>query len=351
MKWVKIFLCDRLSQVHINGNYSDWKPVISGIPQGSVLGPLLFVIYINDLPISCNANGDLFLFADDAKLFKHISCIEDSVCLLEDCQSLYDWSERWLMKLNIKKCKVLSIGQKSSSVFKYGFNTTGSGFDELEHVDEIKDLGVIVDSDLSFVSHINDKISKAYQMIGIFNRNFKNLDKVIFLMLYKSMVRSHLEYAHAVWSPYRKILIDNIEKVQKRATRLVFRCKRMSYKQRLEYLQLPTLKFRRIRGDMIESYKILSEKYDPVITPCLQPSSYVRTRGHSLKLSVERTKYNLRKYSFAPRIVNLWNSLPDSIVIAQSVNSFKNGLDNHWKNEEMFYDYKVEVIGNININL
>ena len=349
MQWVKNFLCGRISQVHINGNYSQWKPVSSGIPQGSVLGPLLFVIYINDLPISCKANGELFLFADDAKMFKHISCIEDSVCLLEGCQRLFDWSEKWLMKLNTKKCKVLSIGRNRSSCFKYGFNNGDSGFDELECVDEIKDLGVIIDGDLSFESHINDKINKAYQMIGIINRNFKNLDKITFLMLYKSMVRSHLEYAHAVWNPYRAVLIENIEKVQKRATKLVFRCKKMSYRQRLEYLQLPTLKFCRIRRDMIETFKILNEKYDPDITPCLQLSKISNTRGNSLKLSVERTKYNLRKYSFAPRVVSLWNSLPDSIVLSESLNCFKNALDHHWRTEEMFFDYKVEVIGNNNV--
>jgi hypothetical protein len=130
------------------------------------------------------------------------------------------------MKLNLKKCKVLSIGRNRCSTFKYGFNTIDSGFSELECVDEIKYLGVVIDGDLSFESHVNEKINKAYQMIGIINRNFRNLDKITFLLLYKSMVRSHLEYAHAVWNPYRAVLIEKIEKVQKRATKLVFRCKK-----------------------------------------------------------------------------------------------------------------------------
>ncbi|MFI5406894.1 MAG: RNA-directed DNA polymerase, partial [Nitrososphaerales archaeon] len=332
ISWIEGFICYRSSQVRINGKCSDWKTVSSGIPQGSVLGPLLFVIYINDLPLSCNSKGELFLFADDAKLFNHISCIEDSVQLLEGCQLLQDWCEKWLMKLNINKCKVLSIGHKPSKDFKYGFSTVDSGFTELEHVNVIKDLGVTVDSDLSFVTHINEKVNKAFQMIGLINRNFINIDRVTFLLLYKSMIRSHLEYAHAVWSPYKSFIIENLEKVQKRATKLVFCCKKLSYQQRLEYLQLPTLKFRRLRGDMIETYKILNRKYDPDITPKLQLSRNAITRGNSLKLDVERTRYDLRKYSFSPRVVNLWNSLPDSIILSDNVNCFKNSLDKHWNN-------------------
>ena len=124
------------------------------------------------------------------------------------------------MKLNINKCKVLSVGHKPSKDFKYGFSQLDGGFSELEHVNVMKDLGVSIDSDLSFVSHVNEKVNKAFQMIGLINRNFINIDKVTFLLLYKNMIRRHLEYAHAVWSPYKSFIIENLEKVQKRATKL-----------------------------------------------------------------------------------------------------------------------------------
>ena len=113
----------------------------SGIPQGSVLCSLLFVIYINDLPEVCNGDSDLFLFADDAKLLKHICQANDSYLLQDACQKLYDWSEKWLMKLNTDKCKTLTIGRSKNVVeYTYGFNINNAGFVKLEKVTSMKDL-------------------------------------------------------------------------------------------------------------------------------------------------------------------------------------------------------------------
>ena len=181
-----------------------------------------------------------------------------------------------------------------------------------------------------------EKIKKAYQVIGIIGRNFKELDVESFILLYKSLVRSHLEYANSVWNPYKIYLIQDLEKVQRRATKLVKGIRKLSYKERLMRLNLPILKFRRLRGDMIEVYKILSGKYDAQIVPNLAKSETVATRGNSFKLKTKRSKYDLRKFSFTSRIVNLWNSLPNNIVCADSTNSFKNRLDSHWRNEQMY---------------
>jgi hypothetical protein len=343
VSWIEGFLCNRFSSVRINGQCSDWKPVISGIPQGTVLGPLLFAIYINDLPTHCNLNSDLFLFADDTKMFKHILCIDDSDALLKDCQKLFDWCEQWLMSLNINKCKVLSIGRRISTDFKYGFIVPSSGFVELDHVDVMQDLGVAIDDDLSFDGHINDKVKKAFQMLGIINRNFSKLDKVSFVLLYKCLVRSQLEYANSVWNPYKSSAVNMLESVQKRATKMVRGCRSMSYEERLRFLKLPTLKYRRLRGDMIEVFKILTGKYDLDLSPTLKLSTNFRTRGNSLKLSVERASYNLRKYSFPVRVVTIWNSLPEFIIKSDSVNSFKNSFDNLWQKREIYYNYKADL--------
>lgn len=343
LSWIKNFLFDRQYQVKINDKYSDWSYVTSGVPQGSVLGPILFVIYINDLPQSC-ADSNTFLFADDAKMFKHIKTNSDELALLANCQKLYIWCEEWLMKLNTSKCKVLSIGRNIKSDFKYGFNVSQTGFVELDRVENITDLGVIIDHDLSFKCHIYDKINTAYKMLGVINRNFKHIDKRTFLLLYKSLVRSHLEYAQAVWSPYKSTLLKDIERVQKRATKMVAGCRKLNYKQRLQYIKLPTLKFRRVRGDMIETYKILSNCYDKQVSLSL-PMNVGRTRGHSLKLKVERAKYDLRKYSFPVRIVNVWNALPDEVVLSENINSFKNRLDKLWMDEDMYFDYEADLSG------
>jgi hypothetical protein len=237
------------------------------------------------------------------------------------------------MKVNIDKCKVLTLGRKKVvKNFTYSINIEEKGIIELEHVDKIKDLGVTIDNDSSFCCHVYDKINKAYQMLGIVGRNFKFLNIASFLLIYKSLVRSHLEYAHAVLNPFRKILINDMEKVQKRATKMITGCKHLSYEERLKYLCLPTLKFRRFRGDMIETYKIMSGHYDSRLVPSLNLSKNIGVRGHSLKLRTERAKYDIRKFSFSSRIVKSWNLLTDDIVLAESVKVFKSRFDQFWKN-------------------
>ena len=119
----------------------------------------------------------------------------------------------------------------------------------------------------------------------------------------------------------------------------------MSYQDRLKYLNLPTLAYRRIRGDMIEVYKILSDKYDNDITLNLGLSNCTFTRGNALKLTTVRPKYDIRKYFFSVRIVSVWNSLPDSVITSDTVIAFKNALDRHWQNEEILYNYRAKLSG------
>jgi len=124
---------------------------------------------------------------------------------------------------------------------------------DLERCNKVRDLGIIVDSKLSFSDHISEKVNKAYSILGIIKRNFQHVNKVAFVLLYKTLVRSHLEYADTVLSPYKQYLMEVVEKVQKRATKLVHECKHLPYTARLKYLKLPTLKHRRQRGDMVET--------------------------------------------------------------------------------------------------
>ena len=210
-------------------------------------------------------------------------------------------------------------------------------------VTNTRDLGVIVDEDLSFSKHIHDKVNVAFKMLGIINRNFKHLNEQCFLLLYKCLVRSQLEFCSSVWNPYKVSFIFDLEKVQKRATKMITSLKKKSYLERLKLLHLPCLRFRRLRGDMIEVYKILNNVYDFKVSQILERNLDDRTRGHSKKLTVQRSNLDIRKFSFCVRVVNVWNSLPESVVSASSVNSFKNSLDSLWCNKDFYYDFKANM--------
>jgi hypothetical protein len=348
INWIRSFLYDRTFSVRINGKFSSEKRVLSGIPQGSVLGPVLFIIYINDLPEDCGSLSEMFLYADDAKLYKSISGSNDVSALSSSCDSLLNWSERWLMKLNTSKCNVMSVTRKCSNTncsCDYYFNFKDGWSDKLEHIDCVKDLGVQFKSDLSFNNHIYDKINIAYKMLGLINRNFKDMDTVTFILLYKSLVRSHLEYAGVIWNPYQKTLIRDLERVQKRATKMLYGFRDQSYVNRLKLLKLPTLRYRRLRGDMIEVFKIVNNMYDVTLYSILKVDIGSKTRGNDFKLKKELCNLDVRKYFFSCRVVNVWNSLPNSVVLANSVNSFKNKLDMHWDNACFKYDYEAEISG------
>ncbi len=164
-------------------------------------------------------------------------------------------------------------------------------------------------------------------------------------MLYKSLVRSHLDYCNSVWAPYKKCDIEELEKVQRRATKIIPALRGLSYADRLIRCNLCPLKFRRIRGDMIETYKIITGKYDTIAAPRFELALGRVTRGNEYKLTNERTRYDLRKYYFTNRVTNIWNSLPNWVVKSDNVNQFKNRLDKFWCNQPIMYDYGAELAG------
>ena len=156
-------------------------------------------------------------------------------------------------------------------------------------------------------------------------------------------MRSQLDYANSVWCPFRVGLITELEKVQKRATKSVGVCRKLAYKERLKYLNLPSLRYRRLRGDMIEVFKILNGIYDCIVTPHLARDLGTRTRGNSFKLLHLRCKHDVKKYSFCHRVVAPWNSLPDEVVCSVSLNSFKNNLDKHWCKDYIMFEWDSDL--------
>ena len=340
--WIKGFLGDRKQRVQVNGKLSEWMPVTSGIPQGSVLGPLLFVVFINDLPGKVNSSA--YLFADDTKIFRIISDQRDKEILQDDLDKLTEWSNTWLLKFHPDKCKHMNINTRTTEQANK-YKLIGK---ELETIEYEKDIGVTIDDRLNFENHINEKVKQANSMAALLRRTFQFLDCKSFIPLYKALVRSKLDYASSVWAPFRVAWIDKLESVQRKATKELPEMENLSYPDRLKKLKLPTLAYRRARGDMIETYKILNGLYDSEACTILKlnKNQGVRTsaRGNPKKVVTQWHKLDIRKFSFALRIVKLWNDLPEEIVNAPSINSFKNRLDRHWSDQDLVYDdYKAPI--------
>ena len=296
-------------------------------------GPLLFVIYINDLPEAVNSK--MYLFADDTKILGEINNVQDAIKLQQDINTMERWSNDWLLRFHPGKCHVLTMGKFKN--IKHAHPYTIGGF-ILEHVDQEKDLGVIIDNDLTFEEHISSKIKKANSMVGLIKRSFTYLSPDMFRKLYITFVRPHLEYAQVVWSPRLIIHINTIEGVQRRATRIVSGDKNLSYEERLRRIALPSLKIRRQIGDMVEVYKHI-HIYDKPSTPNKFVPRVRPSRKHNFELQRIFANDGFRGFqtnSFYYRSIEPWNKLPHDVVNAPSVATFKKRLSDHWK--DISYD-------------
>ena len=235
INWIEQWLNDRRQRVVVDGEVSSWKPVLSGVPQGSVLGPILFLVYINDLEEG--VTGNILKFADDTKLFRKTKEIGDKQKLQDDIDKLVRWSEKWQMLFNFGKCKCLHTGPGNT-----GMN---------------------------------------YEM---------NKEKSLIVPLYKAIVRPHLEYCIQAWSPYLRKDIDMLEKIQRRATKLIPGLRDLTYEERLKECGLTTLETRRLRGDQIEVFKILNgyENIDSNLFFQIKESKI--TRGHNFTLVKKQSR-------------------------------------------------------------
>ena len=199
------------------------------------------------------------------------------------------------------------------------------------------DLGVYIDDELNFEKHIGTIVNKANRVLGITRKTFDHMDQNIFCHIFKGLVRPQLEYASSVWSPHLVKRKETIENVQRRATQLIPGFSELSYPDRLKKLKLPTLAYRRVRGDMIQVYKMLCDTggFDKTLPSILTDEPNRTLRGHNKKLFTERFHKDIGKYAFKHRIVSLWNSLPDAAVNAQDIETFEKELDKHWNDQEL----------------
>ena len=327
LAWLKAFLTGRKQRVILGEFVSEWVKVNSSVIQGSVLGPLLFILFINDLVDYIINKAKLF--ADDTKILaKTNNSIESS--LQKDIDSVLEWTSTWLMRLNLDKCKIMHFGKNNPKI-----NYTMKSYDseeqiQIEKTESERDLGIQVQANLKYDAQVSKSASKAKSMLGMLKRTIVTRNIGIWKKLYTTYVRPHLEFAISAWNPYLKKDIETLEKVQRRATKISPTIKNLSYENRLEKLKLTTLEKRRTRGDLIQHFKIVN-KLD-IIEWENPPSTAPPRSGRRSQYKRELVKNCAQRFNFFNnRIACEWNGLPDKIVTAKSINQFKALLDEHTK--------------------
>ena len=198
-------------------------------------------------------------------------------------------------------------------------------------VEDEQDLGVIMQNDLMVSKQCSKVVKTANRILGMIYRTVCYKTKNVILQLYKSLVRPHLEYCVQAWRPYLKKDINLIEKVQRRATRMIPALHKMPYELRLKELKLTTLETRRLRGDLIEVFKIL-KGFEEVDSSYFFELTDTHLRGNSWKLYKSRFEKNWGKFAFTNRIIDEWNRLNDEVVSSNTIDNFKIKLDYYLKN-------------------
>ena len=325
LNWFISFLTDRLQFVTIGHCSSSFARVISGVPQGSVIGPLLFLMFVDDVD-DCVSHSAILKFADDIKLFCSFSVNDPSLCpnaLQCDLSRLVTWSKEWLLQINFSKCKCLHFGKNNPSV-TYVLDDV-----PIMSADEELDLGVLISKDLKPSKECFRIATRANKILGCIKMSFKYLDIPTLRTLYKAFVRPLLDYCSVVWSPYFVKDIEVLEKIQRRMTRLLPSVRHLSYEERLSRFCLTTLKTRRVRYDLLFMFKIFTGHIDIPFDDLFIPSSITWTRGHPFKLRHGFSRTLCRKYFFTQRVVSLWNSLPQHFFVSSSVSLFKSQVDEY----------------------
>jgi hypothetical protein len=275
------------------------------------------------------------MFADDKKVFNQIRNPRDQDLLQSDINRMDNWTEVSLLEFNVAKCRSMTISRHGRQEREYSLKNS-----RLEATETEKDLGVTVDPKLTFEGHMLEKVRKANTVMMVIRNTFTYLDKESFLLLYKALVRPHVEYCNQVWHPNLQKHIDMVENVQRRATKLVPGLRDMSYEERLKKLDLPSLAYRRLRGDMVEAFKIVNNKYNSQLAQEILTINTRGTRSNDRNVQVKFAHSNIRKKTFSNRIPKYWNKLPQHVVSAENVATFEARLDRHWNNLPLKFNYK-----------
>ena len=319
--WILNFLKQRKQRVVVDGIQSDLVTVDSGVPQGTVLGPILFLLHINDLPSVISSK--VRLFADDCLVYREIKNRQDQIALQKDLNLLENWGSKWGMRFNAAKCNIMRMSRKQTPISTQ-YELSGQ---VLEEVKDAKYLGVTVSDDLEWTKHINAITTKANSKLSFLRRNLKGCPEKLRETAYFALVRSFLEYSATVWHPHQKYNSDKLEMVQRRAARFVKGRYGMyeSVTQMLEELTWVPLSKRRENARLILFYKIINN-LAMVPHSCLEKADGRTRKNHNLKF--RHIGYNVDPYgqSFFPKCISAWNGLAQEIAEANTLDLFKSKL-------------------------
>ena len=320
--WIKTWLTQRVQRVVVNGHASNFTQVKSGVPQGTVLGSLMFLLYIND--ISYGISSQLRLFADDCILYRVINNEQDKLLLQNDLDLILKWTETWQMKLNNSKCVVLTCSRLVSTII----TDYTIGDNNLHRVNQHHYLGILFDSKMSFSPHISNAVTKATRTLNFIRRNLFKCSPQTKSLAYTSLVRPLLEYGAAVWDPYLQKDIHNIEMVQRRAARWVNSDYRhnSSVSSMLTNLQWPSLEHRRQCTRLKLFYNIVHQASVLKLPNYFSTTTYPTRHHHHLHFEIPFTRCNNYKYSFYPRTLRDWNNLPIMTIESETVEQFLDKL-------------------------
>ena len=343
LQWFTSYLSDRHQRVALDGTFSDWLPVTSGVPQGSILGPLLFLVYINDMSSYTIHGSSLALFADDSKLYRSIDSDDSSTTSLQaDLDTLHKWSIDHDMSFNTTKCKVLHMTKrKSRRRPQQSYHLDGQ---TLDSTPSTRDLGVTVTASLSWATHIEEMCAKGNKVLGLVKRVCGRdiLDVSTRKLMYTALVRPILEYASCLWSPYTAKHRRLIENIQRRATKFILNYpdRHVNYNERLHRLDLLPLESRRDIHDLILLYKTRAGFIDANFDHLLLPATSRYTTRNYDPVNIHPVFSHSQQYftnSFFPRTIKLWNNLPSFIKHAITLNQFKNLLYSKYKDKRKLY--------------
>ena len=318
--WFSNFLTGRHFCVNVDGSKSATSTVDSGIPQGTILGPLLFILFINNVS-DVLTSSKIKLYADDSKLYGDTTTIEKCQTFERDILAVNEWFQQWQLRINFEKCEVLHLGGNSLD-FTYAINNN-----VIPCKDFCRDLGVCVDTDLKFNRHCSNIARSAHWRAKLFHDCFTCQDHDFSVFLYVTYIRPIVESNTQVWSPWHREAIDRIENVQRRFTKFIPGLFNVPYLGRLEILKLKSLEERRIMNDIIFLFKMLHNLVDLPFDNYFSFNTNA-TRGHSMKLNKNHSRIDCRKYFFCNRVIDIWNSLDERVVCMTSIHNFKLAIEN-----------------------